>query len=89
MLSSKRLFDIYEPLLKLTTEEFESLIVDKRVNCAICQNLLSRLSKKHLVAYKKSVSGITDTENYKLLEWYHRARLICDYIGGMTDDYTF
>ncbi|MCD4757418.1 MAG: dGTPase [Arcobacteraceae bacterium] len=81
------LFDIYEPLLKLTTEEFGSLLADKRVDCAICQNLLSRLSKKHLVAYKKSVSGITDIDNYKLLEWYYRARLVCDYISGMTDDY--
>lgn len=81
------LFDIYAPLLKLSAKEFALLLSDKRVDCAICQNLLSRLSKKHLVAYKKSISGITDIDNYKLLEWYYRARLICDYISGMTDDY--
>ncbi len=81
------LFDIYAPLLKLTTEEFALLVADKRVDCLICQNLLSRLSPKHLVAYKKSISGIRDTDNYKLLEWYYRARLVCDYISGMTDDY--
>jgi len=82
------LFDIYEPLLKLTTLEFEKLINKEKVNCLICKNLLARLSKKHLVAYKKSVSELKDDENYDIYEWYYRARLIIDYISGMTDDYS-
>jgi len=81
------LFNIYEPLLALSTEEFQKLLDGKKVDCLICLNLLSRLSKKHLVAYKKSVSDIKDTQNYALLEWYYRARFIIDWISGMTDDY--
>jgi len=82
------LFTIYEPLLKLTTYEFEMLINGEKVNCLICKNLLLRLSKKHLVAYKKSVSAIKNNDNEDVLEWYYRARLIIDYISGMTDDYS-
>jgi len=82
------LFDIYEPLLKLTTYEFELLLEGKKVNCLICKNLLSRLSKKHLVAYKKSVSELKDNDDEDILEWYYRARLVIDYISGMTDDYS-
>ena len=82
------LFIIYEPLLKLTTYEFEMLINGEKVNCLICKNLLLRLSKKHLVAYKKSVSAIKNNDNEDVLEWYYRARLIIDYISGMTDDYS-
>jgi dGTPase len=82
------LFDIYEPLLKLTTYEFEMLVNGEKVNCLICKNLLSRLSKKHLVAYKRSVGELKDNENEDILEWYYRARLVIDYISGMTDDYS-
>jgi len=81
------LFNIYEPLLKLTTYEFEMLLNGERVNCLICKNLLSRLSQKHLVAYKKSVGELKDDDNEDVLEWYYRARLVIDYISGMTDDY--
>ena len=81
------LFNIYEPLLKLTNVEFAKLINDKRIDCLICQNLLARLSKKHLVAYKKSIVELKKDEDYNLLEWYYRTRLIIDYISGMTDDY--
>ncbi|MEA3498399.1 MAG: dGTPase [Campylobacterota bacterium] len=81
------LFNIYEPLLKLTTAEFTNLADGKRVDCLICQNLLTRLSKKHFVAYKKSIAELDKDENYPLLEWYYRTRLLIDYISGMTDDY--
>ncbi|MDB4257388.1 dGTPase [Arcobacteraceae bacterium] len=81
------LLNIYQPLLKLSNYEFELLINGEKVNCLICKNLLSRLSKKHLVAYKRSRSELKDNENEDILEWYYRARLIIDYISGMTDDY--
>jgi len=82
------LFNMYEPLLKLTKEQFTKLVDDKKVDCLICKNLLTRLSKKHLVAYKKSIGELqSNNENYDLLEWYYRARLVIDYISGMTDDY--
>ncbi len=81
------LFNIYEPLLKLTFQEFSLLVENKRIDCLICQNLLARLSKKHVVAYKKSIVELKKDQNYALLEWYYRTRLIIDYISGMTDDY--
>ncbi|MEA2050478.1 MAG: dGTPase [Campylobacterota bacterium] len=84
------LFDIYEPLLALCTDKFQDILNNKKSDCLICTNLLARLSKKHLVAYKKSIDEIQNNENktdFSLLEWYYRARLIIDYISGMTDDY--
>ncbi|MEA3288614.1 MAG: dGTPase, partial [Campylobacterota bacterium] len=81
------LFDIYEPLLSLETQQFQDLLDDKKVECIICKNILSRLSKKHLVAYKKSIGEIKDKKNYEVLEQYFRTRLVIDYISGMTDDY--
>lgn len=81
------LFNIYLPLLKLHKEEFEKLLNNQRIDCIICKNLLTRLSQKHLVAYKKSVGELKDDENHTIFEWYYRARLIIDYISGMTDDY--
>ncbi|MEA3383648.1 MAG: dGTPase [Campylobacterota bacterium] len=81
------LFDIYEPLLALDCDQFSNILENKKTDCLICKNLLARLSKKHLVAYRKSVSGIKNDDDFNLLEWYYRARLIIDYISGMTDDY--
>jgi dGTPase len=81
------LFNLYEPLLKLSNIQFQRLIDNKKVDCLICKNLLLRLSKKHLVAYKKSIGELQKNEDFELLEWYYRARLIIDYISGMTDDY--
>lgn len=81
------LFNIYEPLLKLDRLEFKELLGGGKVNCLICKNLLTRLSKKHLAAYKSSIKEIIDDENFDILERYYRTRLIIDYISGMTDDY--
>ena len=81
------LFTIYEPLLKLNTDQFAKLVEDEKVDCLICKNLLSRLSKKHLASYKKSINELQSKDEYPLLEWYYRTRLIIDYISGMTDDY--
>ena len=81
------LFTIYEPLLSLSTNEFERLVDGKKVDCLICKNLLARLSKKHLVAYKKSIGELKNDADYPLQEWYYRARFIIDWISGMTDDY--
>ncbi|MCK5111158.1 MAG: dGTPase [Arcobacteraceae bacterium] len=81
------LFNIYEPLLSLSTQEFEKLTANKSVDCLVCKNLLERLSQKHFVAYKRSISELKNDKDYPLLEWYFRARLIIDWISGMTDDY--
>lgn len=83
------LFNIYKPLLQLDSIEFANLIKNKKTDCLICKNLLGRLSKKHLAAYKQSIKELNskDIKNYELFEKYYRCRLLCDYISGMTDDY--
>lgn len=85
------LFDNYTPLLKLSSEDFEKLVNDERISCFISHRLIRRLSSKHIVAYKNSVSKLdkNNEEKYQLEEWYFRARLLIDYITGMTDDYAY
>jgi len=79
----------YKPLLELESEEFEKLVHGERISCFISQRLIRRLSSKHIVAYKDSIEKLSkdDMVKYKLEEWYYRARLIFDYISGMTDDF--
>lgn len=85
------LFDSYTPLLELSAEEFVKLANGERISCFISQRLIRRLSSKHIVAYKNAVEEIDkkDEEKYQIEEWYYRARLLCDYITGMTDDYAY
>ena len=85
------LLDSYTTLLKLDSEDFSKLIKNERIECYISMRLIKRLSAKHIVAYKTSVEKLSkeDIENYKIQEWYYRARLIIDYISGMTDDFAF
>lgn len=83
------LFENYTPLLKLSSGEFEKLVKGERVSCFISQRLIRRLSAKHIVAYKDAIEKLNkeDKERFELQEWYYRARLLIDYITGMTDDF--
>lgn len=85
------LFDNYTPLLKLSSEDFKKLVNDEQISCFISHRLIRRLSSKHIVAYKNSVANAdkNNEEKYQLEEWYFRARLLIDYITGMTDDYAY
>jgi len=85
------LFDSYTPLLELSSDEFENLANGEKISCFISQRLIRRLSSKHIVAYKNAVEQIDkkNKEKYQIEEWYYRARLLCDYITGMTDDYAY
>ena len=85
------LCDNYTPLLRLDYKEFENLVAGKQISCFLSQRLIRRLSSKHIVAYKDSVSKLSkdDMVRFRIEEWYYRARLIIDYISGMTDDFAF
>lgn len=85
------LLNIYSSLLKLDFKQFEKLVNDERIDCYISQRLIRRLSSKHIVAYKQAICNISkdDLQKYAIEEWYYRARLIIDYISGMTDDFAF
>lgn len=82
------LFEIYSPLLELSAEDFSKLVKEESIDCFISQRLIKRLSSKQIVAYMNDMEKIEkEGDEYILLEWYYRARLIIDYISGMTDDF--
>ncbi|ACZ11988.1 dGTPase [Sulfurospirillum deleyianum] len=83
------LLNIFKPLLELTCKDFEALLHDERIECFIAMRLIKRISSKQIVAYQNDVKALNreDTEQFELLEWYHRVRLVIDYISGMTDDF--
>ena len=83
------LLDSYKPLLELNSSDFEKLLKDERITCFISMRLIKRLSSKQIVAYRNDVEKLdkTNEEEFAILEWYHRVRLIIDYISGMTDDF--
>ncbi|MGG7807781.1 dGTPase [Klebsiella aerogenes] len=85
------LLDIYEPLLKLSLEEFSQLVEQDRVrSLPIASRLFQKLSTRHRLAYVEVVNKLSrDTEEYPVLEYYYRCRLIQDYISGMTDLYAW
>ena len=76
-------------MLKLTQVDFGSLISKKDISCFISTRLIKRLSTKHIVAYQDSINKLDkkNKQKFQIQEWYYRARLILDYISGMTDDF--
>ncbi len=83
------LLNIYKPLLELSSENFKTLLKDRKIDCFVSMRLIKRLSSKQIVAYKHDIEKLDekDLESYQILEWYYRVRLIIDYISGMTDDF--
>ena len=83
------LLDIYKPILELSSEDFAKLLADKKIDCFIAMRLIKRISSKQIVAYGNDIKTLDkeNEEQYAILEWYYRVRLIIDYISGMTDDF--
>ncbi len=83
------LLDVYKPLLELNSDDFKTLLQDDEIDCFISMRLIKRISAKQIVAYSNDVKNLDkeNLESFKILEWYHRVRLIVDYISGMTDDF--
>ncbi len=83
------LLDAYKPLLELSSNDFEKLLQNERIECFISMRLIKRVSSKQIVAYKNDVKKLdaNNEEEFKIYEWYYRVRLIIDYISGMTDDF--
>ncbi len=82
------LLNIYKPLLELGTEDFAKLLEGEKIDCFIAMLLIKRVSAKQIVAYQNDVAQLqSEDTSYAILEWYHRVRLVTDYISGMTDDY--
>ncbi|WP_263078273.1 dGTPase [Endozoicomonas sp. Mp262] len=85
------LMNIYRPLLELPRKQFEAIAYQDDGGLFIQQRLYHRLSRKYKAAYCSAVQQAEQTvtsENLNNdLEWYYRARLIIDYISGMTDHF--
>ncbi|WP_350305211.1 dGTPase [Photorhabdus viridis] len=86
------LLDFYWPLLKMSRQSFMELNQNNfHKDYFIETRLLHKLSTKHRLAYNEAVEGMiaTDESEKDLMEFYYRARLIQDYISGMTDNYAY
>ncbi|MCK4875293.1 MAG: dGTPase, partial [Sulfurimonas sp.] len=83
------LLDIYKPLLELSSDDFEKLLQDKKIDCFVAMRLIKRVSPKQIVAYQNDVKELDkeDEERCAIFELYYRIRLITDYVSGMTDDF--
>lgn len=86
------LLDIYSPLLDMPLMDFKQLVnEDTHCDYPIETRLFHKLSSKHRLAYNEAVSKLekqSDSEQ-KINEYYYRARMIQDYISGMTDLYAY
>ncbi|WP_122894120.1 dGTPase [Arcobacter peruensis] len=89
--SIKGLLNCYKPLLELSNKEFNLLLNNQKNETPISARLFNRLSNKHIDAYDNALRDLSKKEvkgfKYRILEWYYRARLILDFISGMTDEY--
>ncbi len=81
------LLDTYEPLLLMSTEQFQKMVLAEQKGGLIEARLFKRLPKKHLKAYQQALLPLQDKPDFKLHEFYYRSRLIQDNISGMTDQF--
>jgi dGTPase len=85
------LLDYYQPLLALSCEDFQGLVVkDKKIsrNFARQSRLVNKLPGKHRRAYEEGLAEQNPSPgDYPLWEYYYRCRLMQDFISGMTDQY--
>lgn len=80
----------YRPVLEISGSDVAKLLDEGRIADVLAQKLFRRLPRKQVLAYAGSVDAIDAVcgeDERMLLEWYYRARLLLDYISGMTDDF--
>jgi dGTPase len=86
------LLDIYSPLLAMPLADFTLLVQeDSHRAYPIETRLFHKLSTKHRLAYIEAIEGLQhlSPEQLAIREYYFRARLLQDYISGMTDLYAY
>lgn len=86
------LLDIYSPLLDMTYQDFSRLVTEgTHKRYPIETRLYHKLSSKHCLAYREAVENLQrlSSAEQEIREYYYRARLIQDYISGMTDLYAY
>lgn len=77
------LLDGYGALLGLSGEEFSAVLDGK--GRADLRMLVRRLPTHLLAAYQVAVTGHKGKDDAALWEFYHRARLLLDFVSGLTD----
>lgn len=84
------LLDCYKPLLALESTEFTAVLKAKKTAPLLEKHLAKKLPSKHVLTYLSAVGKIaTADSDFAALEYYHRCRLIQDYISGMTDQFAY
>lgn len=86
------LLDFYSPLLRLERADFTSLVENNYYKQFFIETrLFHKLSNKHRLSYSEALESISATNETEksILEFYYRARLIQDYLSGMTDHYAY
>lgn len=85
------LLEIYCPLLAMPTRDFLQLVAKNgHPNYMIEVRLYHKLSGKYCVAYQEAIKTLDDNDSaFPIWEFYYRARLIQDYISGMTDHFAY
>jgi len=86
------LLDIYSPILDMPLDEFRQLVRDDtHRKYPIETRLFHKLSAKHRLAYNVAITKLEkQPESLRVIsEFYYRARMIQDYISGMTDLYAY
>lgn len=86
------LLEIYNPLLEMPLAAFRELVnQDYHRDYMIPTRLFHKLSSKHRMAYTEAVAELHryPARQQPMMEFYYRARLIQDYISGMTDLYAW
>lgn len=86
------LLDIYSPILDMPLDEFRQLVRDDtHRKYPIETRLFHKLSAKHRLAYNEAITKLEkQPESLGVIsEFYYRARMIQDYISGMTDLYAY
>ena len=88
------LLNLYQPLLQLSFTDFWKMASDPQQSLKgmpIESRLLHKLSSKHKRTYLAAVEQLITTQQaqgyVQMLEYYHRVRLVVDYISGMTDHF--
>jgi dGTPase len=87
----KGLLDIYHPLLMLSQDEFAELIEkDYLKGYPIETRLFHKLSTRFRLAYSEAVGRLDNRAgDIAIWEYYYRARMLQDYVSGMTDLYAW
>ncbi|WP_127957136.1 dGTPase [Serratia microhaemolytica] len=86
------LLDIYSPLLAMPLADFHQLVQnDSHHAFPIETRLYHKLPTKHRLAYIEAIEALKHLSEQQVVirEYYFRARLLQDYISGMTDLYAY